>query len=131
MTIHTAHQKVMQQPVASSSPNQFTEPIHPENNDVLPLQQPLALLSPNQSTEKQSSIAMCPTVPTDDTGPPVSMSLGHVEQLKRVSIPMFSGDKKTYESWKAAFHACVDSAPATSEYKLLQLRQYLSGEALK
>ena len=30
------------------------------------------------------------------------------------------------------FHeACVDKAPATPEYKLLQLRQYLSGEALK
>ena len=29
------------------------------------------------------------------------------------------------------FLACIDSAPATGEYKLLQLRQYLSGEALK
>ena len=27
--------------------------------------------------------------------------------------------------------ACIDKAPATPEYKLLQLRQYLSGEALK
>ena len=27
--------------------------------------------------------------------------------------------------------ACVDKAPATAEYKLLQLRQYLTGEALK
>ena len=27
--------------------------------------------------------------------------------------------------------ACVDKAPTTPEYKLLQLRQYLSGEALK
>ena len=26
--------------------------------------------------------------------------------------------------------ACVDTAPATGEYKLLQLRQCLSGEAL-
>ena len=26
---------------------------------------------------------------------------------------------------------CVDSAPATKEYKLLQLRQYLKGRALK
>ena len=32
---------------------------------------------------------------------------------------------------EAAFFACIDSAPATAEYKLLQLRQYLSGEALK
>ena len=52
-------------------------------------------------------------------------------QLKRVQIPVFTGDKRTYQSWKAAFLACIDSAPATGEYKLLQLRQYLSGEALK
>ena len=52
-------------------------------------------------------------------------------QLKRVSIPVFNGDKRLYEGWKTAFMACVDRAPATPEYKLLQLRQYLSGEALK
>ena len=52
-------------------------------------------------------------------------------QLKRVQIPVFAGDKRTYSNWKAAFQACIDSAPATQEYKLLQLRQYLSGEALK
>ena len=52
-------------------------------------------------------------------------------QLKRVQIPIFSGDKRTYPNWRAAFQACVDSAPATPEYKLLQLRQYLSGEALQ
>ena len=48
------------------------------------------------------------------------------KQLRRVSIPVFNGD-----NWKSAFMACVDKAPATPEYKLLQLRQYLSGEALK
>ena len=53
------------------------------------------------------------------------------KQLKRVTIPVFTGDKKTYQSWKAAFTACVDNAPATAEYKLLQLRQCLAGEALK
>ena len=52
-------------------------------------------------------------------------------QLKRVQIPVFNGEKSKYQSWKAAFLACIDSAPATGEYKLLQLRQYLSGEALK
>ena len=52
-------------------------------------------------------------------------------QLKRVQIPPFTGDKRHYLSWRAAFLACIDSAPATGEYKLLQLRQYLSGEALK
>lgn len=43
-------------------------------------------------------------------------------QLKRVSFPVFSGDKKTYEGWKTAFVACIDKAPATPKYKLLQLR---------
>ena len=52
-------------------------------------------------------------------------------QLKRVQIPVFAGEKRTYSNWKAAFQACIDSAPATPEYKLLQLRQYLAGEALK
>jgi len=44
---------------------------------------------------------------------------------------MFSSDKKTYQNWKAAFTASVDNAPATPEYKLLQLRQCLAGEAVK
>lgn len=39
-------------------------------------------------------------------------------QLKRVSIPVFKGDKRNYESWKAAFLACIDQAPLTPEYKL-------------
>jgi len=30
-----------------------------------------------------------------------------------------------------AFMACVDKVSATPEYKFLQLRQYLSGKALK
>ena len=51
-------------------------------------------------------------------------------QLARVSIPTFKGDKRTYEAFRATFMACVDSAPASPEYKLLQLRQYLGGEAL-
>jgi hypothetical protein len=53
------------------------------------------------------------------------------KQLKRVSIPVFSGDYRTYESWKSAFKTCIDQAPVTAEYKLLQLRQYVTGEALK
>ena len=26
------------------------------------------------------------------------------KQLKRVSVPIFTGDKKTYQNWKAALH---------------------------
>ena len=53
------------------------------------------------------------------------------KQLKKVSIPVFSGDKRKYQSWRAAFIACVDKAPCSEEYKLLQLRQYLAGSALQ
>ena len=48
-----------------------------------------------------------------------------------MTIPVFSGDKRTYSNWKAAFTAYADKAPATAEYKLLLLRQCLAGEALK
>ena len=51
-------------------------------------------------------------------------------QLKRIELPVFNGDKRSYRNWNAVFMACVDTAPATGEYKLLQLRQCLSGEAL-
>ena len=53
------------------------------------------------------------------------------KQLKKVSVPIFKEVKKTYQNWKAAFMACVDQAPATAEYKLLQLKQCLAGEALR
>ena len=53
------------------------------------------------------------------------------KQLKRVSVTIFTGDKKTYQNWKAAFLTCVDQATATAEYNLLQLKQCLAGEALK
>ena len=51
--------------------------------------------------------------------------------LKRVSVPKFSGNKKDYEAWKAAFNSCLDRGRATPEYKLLRLRECLQGEALK
>ena len=40
-------------------------------------------------------------------------------QRKRVSIPVFNGDKRNYKNWKSAINACVDQTPATPEYKLL------------
>ena len=39
-------------------------------------------------------------------------------QLQRVSIPVFNGDRRAYEGWKAAFMARVHQATATPEYKL-------------
>ena len=53
------------------------------------------------------------------------------KQLKRVCIPVFCGDKMTYNSWNPDFITCVDQAPGTREYKLLQLRTYLKENALK
>ena len=52
-------------------------------------------------------------------------------QFKQVSIPLFNGNKKSYKIWNAAFTTCIDQTPATAEYKLLQVRSYLKGEALK
>ena len=40
-------------------------------------------------------------------------------QLKSVEIPIFSGDKRKYQSWKVAFIAFIDNAWVTVEYKLL------------
>lgn len=60
----------------------------------------------------------------------VSIGKDMWKQLQKVRIPVFNGEKQNYESWKAAFMSCVDAAPATKEYKLLQLRNYLSGTAL-
>ena len=64
-------------------------------------------------------------------GPVIQLGHDMWRQLEKVSIPIFSGQKPEYESWKAAFISCVDAAPATPQYKLLQLKKYLSGEPLK
>ena len=53
------------------------------------------------------------------------------KQLKRVSIPVFNRDKKSYQSWKASSMTCINQASTTAEYKLLQLRSSLKGEAFK
>lgn len=79
-------------------------------------------------TEEQRPSRESPRSPANES-PAVGADMW--KQLKRVAIPVFSGEVKQYENWKAAFLACIDAAPATPEYKLLQLRQYLSGEALK
>ena len=73
------------------------------------------------------------SVEFETTSSQIDASIGHDmwRQLKKVQIPVFTGDKRKYQSWKAAFIACIDNAPATGDYKLLQLRQYLSGEALQ
>ena len=81
----------------------------------------------NQTTMNAQAVPFEPAA--SYTAPSIGLDMWR--QLKRVEIPTFSGEKKNYQSWKAAFLSCIDSAPATGEYKLLQLRQYLSGDALK
>ena len=70
-----------------------------------------------------------PSVPTANCESP-SIEQDLWQKLKRVQITVFSDDKRAYHSWEVAFLECINSAPTTGEYKLLQLRQYLSGEAL-
>ena len=57
--------------------------------------------------------------------PPIS------DQIKKIELPKFSGNKANYFHWKAAFTSCVDATSSRPEIKLLTLHQYLQGEALK
>ena len=58
---------------------------------------------------------------------------GHVveanKQLKRIRIPKFSGDKKEYQSWWAAFSSCVDETNLSAQFKMLRLQSCLAGGA--
>ena len=45
-----------------------------------------------------------------------------IGQLKRVTLPVFSADKKMYQNWKAAFTAYIDKVSATAVFKLLYTR---------
>ena len=68
----------------------------------------------------------------DEQSPNYELGKDTWEQLvRRVSIPVFGGGKRFHWSWKAAFMACVEKVPATAEYKPLQLKKCLSGEALR
>ena len=98
----------------------------PRKKEVLQHEQP----AQQKGHQELLSVSMTDNV-SQYTSDSTLIRLDLWKQLKRVTIPVFTGDKKTYQSWKAAFTACVDNAPATAEYKLLQLRQCLAGEALK
>ena len=54
-----------------------------------------------------------------------------MEEVEENIISISDGNKSKCESWKAAFKVCIDQAPTTPGHKLLQLRQHLTGEALK
>lgn len=54
----------------------------------------------------------------------------HWRQLMRVWIPFLTEASNSVKTGNP-LTACIDQSPATSKYKLSQLRQYLRGDALK
>ena len=54
-----------------------------------------------------------------------------IHQLKRVSIATFNGNKKEYRLFRDAFDECIAKSSLSPAYKMLQLRQYLAGDAKK
>ena len=84
------------------------------------------------STQEQPA-TMPGTSSTLPTHNPRSLNSGKElwHHLKPFAMPKFDGTKREYASWKAAFQACVDNAQVTPEQKLLQLHNYLTGDALK
>lgn len=102
--------------VTAFSPS--TMPYVPSATQQLPISGGQAHLMPTGNSQQLSS-SISDQISTDSA------------LLKRVTIPKFFGQKKNYETWKAAFYSCVDRTKASPEYKLLRLRECLQGEALK
>ena len=55
----------------------------------------------------------------------------NIQRIKPIELKVFSGNKEKYEEFISSFKAVVDSGNYDRTYKLLQLRQYLTGEALQ
>ena len=51
------------------------------------------------------------------------------KQLKRIRIPIFSGNKMEFQQWFAAFSTCVDKTSLAPQFKMLRLEGCLRGEA--
>ena len=100
----------------------------PIDEDIGP--PPLPVVPPRDVISDKSFTVPSNVCPRDCSNP-LDVGADLYQQLKRVSIPTFSGEKRSYATWKAAFVACIDKSKASPEYKLLQLRQYLKGPALQ
>ena len=118
--------------------NQPKIPLDPKVGNCVPTQFVTAAHShasvgtrvgPHLSQELTPSTTLAANQPSRSTTDQLSADASLF--LKRASVPKFSGTKKDYEAWKAAFNLCVDKGSATPEYKLLRLRECLQGEALK
>ena len=121
----------------------------PPTSTALPgenIQQPLSLIRPmlstlqpemnrhivNQEQPQGTQEHRRTSLPADRSANDASsLSLDSTKLLQRISIPKFSGERKIYESWKAAFLSCIDRTTATTEYKILHLHNSLEGEALE
>ena len=89
-----------------------------DKNMSLPNEQSQELHRPVVKKNSMNAVAI-PFEPTaacsNNTSPTIGQSLWW--QLKRVQIPVINGETRNYQSWKASFLACIDSVPATAEYK--------------
>lgn len=142
----TGRESKIDQPVSEGRPNYVTldnitltpelDSIRPTPSQVLP-RDPVVLSTPHQpnsvamETQRHHQIDQPGLYNTSRSSTNLHQSFDPARLLTRVPIPKFSGDKKNYESWKAAFVACVDGTDTTPEYKLLRLRDSLTGEALR
>ena len=51
--------------------------------------------------------------------------------LERIRIPTFSGNKTEFQHWNATFTSCVDATAMPAQFKMLRLEACLAGEALE
>ena len=51
--------------------------------------------------------------------------------LERIRIPTFSGNKTEFQHWNATFTSCVDASAMSAQFKMLRLGACLAGEALE
>ena len=80
---------------------------------------------------KMNTFGLSPSHLVNSSTPvPTNYSFDPTRLLTRVQVPKFEGDKRNFESWKAAFTACVHCTDTSPEYKLLRLRDCLKGEPL-
>ena len=54
-----------------------------------------------------------------------------VNNLERIRIPTFSGNKTEFQHWNATFTSCVDATAMSAQFKMLRLEACLAGEALE
>ena len=123
-----------------SSPNQYgtQQPMWTGNNITQPSYATYSnvpqMVAQTPSMTTQHGLALPAAEATTMPQPQSALTAPHQpepwRQLKQIGIPTFNGDKRKFESWRAAFMACIDASPAAPEYKLLQLRQYLVGDPL-